>query len=43
MCERTHTATLTDGRPVEVELVQYPPQFDGQAGNALARVLSDAA
>ncbi|SMH62866.1 hypothetical protein [Azospirillum agricola] len=43
MCDRIHTATLTEGRPVEVELVQYPPVFDGPAGHALAHVLSDVA
>lgn len=43
MCERIHTATPFADRAVEVELVQYPAVYDGPAGHALARVLSDIA
>lgn len=43
MCDAIHTPAVTDGLPVVVELIQYPPVFDGPAGHTLAAALSDLA
>lgn len=38
-----HTEAVTDGLPIQVELVQYPEALDGPSGHALATLLSEVA
>ncbi len=38
-----HTEVVTDGLPIQVELVQYPQALDGPSGHALATLLSEVA
>jgi hypothetical protein len=43
MSDRIRAEAVTDGLPIQVELVQYPEALDGSSGHALAALLSEVA